>query len=54
MNDDEHDIDEATEGTAHDEQRAREDELIRQYLLAQAVERVEYEGKYGFLRTGSS
>ena len=33
-----------------DEQRAREDELIREYLLAQAMEWAEYEGAYGWVR----
>jgi len=33
-----------------EDQRAREDELIRQHQLAQAVEWAEYEGKYGWVR----
>ena len=33
-----------------DVQRAREDELIRQYLLAEAVEWAAFEHKYGWMR----
>ena len=33
-----------------DLQREQEDELIRQYLLAQATEWAEYERVYGFMR----
>ena len=34
---------------ARDLGREREDELIRQYLLAQATEWAEYERKYGWM-----
>jgi hypothetical protein len=35
---------------ARDLGREREDELIRQYLLAEATEWAEYERQHGFLR----